>query len=45
MITDPAIFRYPYYHTGGDTGEKINFEKMARVVEGTSFVIGALANE
>ena len=45
MITDTAIFRYPYYHTRGDTSERINFEKMARVVEGTSFVIAALANE
>jgi Zn-dependent M28 family amino/carboxypeptidase len=45
MITDTAIFRYPYYHTGGDTSERINFEKMARVVEGTSFVVGALASE
>ncbi len=45
MITDTAIFRYPYYHTVGDTSERINFEKMARVVGGTSFVVGALANE
>ena len=45
MITDTAIFRYPYYHTSGDTSEKIDLNKMARVVEGTRFVIAALANE
>jgi len=45
MITDTAIFRYPYYHTSGDTSEKIDLNKMARVVEGTRFVVAALANE
>jgi Zn-dependent M28 family amino/carboxypeptidase len=45
MITDTAIFRYPYYHTSRDTAEKIDFEKMARVVEGTGFVVSALADE
>jgi len=45
MITDTAIFRYPYYHTSGDTSEKIDVNKMARVVEGTRFVVAALANE
>jgi hypothetical protein len=45
MITDTAIFRYSYYHTSGDTSGKINIEKMARVTEGTSFVIEALADE
>lgn len=45
MVTDTAIFRYPYYHTSGDTSEKIDIEKMARVVEGTRFVVAALANE
>jgi Zn-dependent M28 family amino/carboxypeptidase len=45
MITDTAIFRYPYYHTDGDTSERVDFEKMARVVEGASFVVAVLANE
>lgn len=45
MITDTAIFRYPYYHTGRDTSERIDCVKMARVVEGASFVVAALANE
>lgn len=45
MVTDTAPFRYPYYHTGRDTIEKIDVEKMARVVEGASLVVAALANE
>lgn len=45
MITDTATFRYPYYHTAGDTHERLDFEKMARVVEGTDAVVSALADE
>jgi hypothetical protein len=45
MITDTAIFRYPYYHTARDTQEKINFDKMARVVEGIRNVVVSLADE
>jgi len=45
MITDTAIFRYPYYHTARDTQEKINFDKMARVVDGVRSVVAALADE
>lgn len=45
MITDTAIFRYPYYHTARDTQEKINFDKMSRVVEGIRNVIISLADE
>ncbi len=39
MITDTAPFRYPYYHTGEDTVDKIDFEKLARVTNGISKVI------
>jgi hypothetical protein len=45
MITDTAIFRYPYYHKAGDTSDKLDFERMARVVEGPGFVVSALAEE
>jgi len=34
MITDTAVFRCPYYHTAVDTADKVDFEKMARVVDG-----------
>jgi aminopeptidase-like protein len=43
MITDTAPYRYPYYHTEADTLEKINFDKLARVVSGLVEVISDLA--
>ena len=45
MITDTAAFRYPYYHTPLDTIDKIDFEKMARVVDGVRSVVVSLADE
>ena len=32
MITDTAPYRYPHYHTPQDTPDKIDYEKMTRVV-------------
>ncbi|MGB5960071.1 MAG: M28 family peptidase [Coleofasciculaceae cyanobacterium] len=43
MVTDTAPFRYPYYHTLDDTPDKINYERMARVVAGLEKVIADLA--
>jgi hypothetical protein len=45
MITDTAVFRYPYYHTSQDTVGQIDFDKMSRVVDGIGRVVGSLANE
>jgi Zn-dependent M28 family amino/carboxypeptidase len=42
MVTDTAPFRYPYYHTPDDTPEKIDFERLARVVRGLQQVIAEL---
>jgi len=39
MVTDTAPFRYPYYHKHEDTPEKIDYDKMARVVSGLFNVI------
>lgn len=39
MITDTAVFRYPYYHRRSDTAEKIDYDRMVRVVSGLSRVI------
>ncbi len=44
MITDTAPFRYPYYHHPKDTPDKMDFQKMARVVDGLEKVIDSLAN-
>jgi hypothetical protein len=45
MITDTALFRNRYYHTQQDTPEKLDYEKMARVVAGIRKVAESLANE
>jgi Zn-dependent M28 family amino/carboxypeptidase len=34
MITDTALYRYPHYHAPTDTPEKIDYERLARVVTG-----------
>ena len=42
MITDTAPFRYPYYHTGQDTPEKLDYGRCARVVDGLYSVVSDL---
>lgn len=42
MITDTAPFRYPHYHRPSDTADKLDYERMARVVGGIGHVIEAL---
>ena len=34
MVTDTAPYRYPYYHTAADTPDKVDFDRLARVVSG-----------
>lgn len=43
MVTDTALFRYGYYHLAGDTPEKIDYARLARVVTGLAGVIEELA--
>jgi hypothetical protein len=43
MITDTALFRYPYYHTPLDTANRLDFERMARAVEGIQRVVTSLS--
>ncbi|HXX83559.1 MAG TPA: M28 family peptidase [Casimicrobiaceae bacterium] len=31
MVTDTALYRYPYYHTPQDTPDKVDYERLARV--------------
>ncbi|MCP4701637.1 MAG: M28 family peptidase, partial [Gammaproteobacteria bacterium] len=42
MITDTAPFRYPYYHHSEDTPDKLDYQKMARVVMGVRKISEAL---
>ncbi len=39
MVTDTALFRYPHYHTPADTPDKVDYERLARVVSGLERVI------
>lgn len=43
MITDTAPYRYPYYHSAFDTPDKLDYDRLARVVGGLEFVIAELA--
>jgi len=45
MVTDTATFRNLNYHTDGDTPEKLDYDRMARVVAGLAKVVGELATE
>jgi len=42
MVTDTANFRYPYYHEREDTIDKIDFDRLARVVRGLEAVVREL---
>jgi hypothetical protein len=43
MVTDTAPFRYPHYHQIGDTPDKIDYDRCARVVDGVEQVVRELA--
>jgi Zn-dependent M28 family amino/carboxypeptidase len=45
MITDTALFRYPYYHTHQDVPDNIEYEQMSRVVVGMSETVHALSQK
>jgi hypothetical protein len=39
MLTDTAPYRYPHYHTFRDTPDKVDADKLARVVKGVERMI------
>jgi len=43
MVTDTAPFRYPHYHTAEDTPDKLDYDRLARVVRGLEGVVRELA--
>ena len=45
MITDTAPFRYPYYHEPEDLPDQLDFDVMARVVDGVASVVKELASD
>jgi len=42
MITDTALYRYPHYHLPSDTPDKLDYERLARVVTGLERMFRAL---
>jgi Zn-dependent M28 family amino/carboxypeptidase len=45
MITDTAYFRNQQYHLAGDTAEKLDYQKMAQVVDGVYSALWSLASD
>jgi Zn-dependent M28 family amino/carboxypeptidase len=45
MITDTAFFRYRYYHSPHDTPEKLDYSRMASVVQGIVGMLVRLADD
>ena len=43
MITDTALYRYPYYHSPQDTPDKVDYERMVHVVDGLAKMLEVLA--
>ncbi len=43
MVTDTALYRYPFYHAPSDTPDKVDYERMARVVAGLEPMLAELA--
>jgi hypothetical protein len=43
MVTDTALFRYPYYHSPEDTYDKLVYDRLARVTSGIELVVRELA--
>jgi hypothetical protein len=44
MLTDTAVFRYPHYHTRHDTPDKIDYDRLARVVVGVERIVKNLVS-
>ncbi|MHA2232831.1 MAG: M28 family peptidase [Candidatus Hodarchaeales archaeon] len=45
MVSDTATFRNPYYHTGGDTINTLDFPFMKKVCQATLATISAFQNQ
>jgi Zn-dependent M28 family amino/carboxypeptidase len=43
MVTDTAPFRDPAYHRATDTPERLDYDRMARVVDGLAHALGELS--
>jgi Zn-dependent M28 family amino/carboxypeptidase len=44
MVTDTALYRYPYYHTPQDVPDRLDYASLARVTQGLYATIVTLGN-
>jgi Zn-dependent M28 family amino/carboxypeptidase len=44
MVTDTAFYRYTHYHSASDTPDRIDYRRMARVVDGLAKAIALLGD-
>jgi len=42
MVTDTALYRYPYYHAPEDTSDKLDYEPFARMTQGLFLMLASL---
>jgi hypothetical protein len=45
MVTDTAPFRDPHYYRASDTPERLDYDRIARLVTGLTEVVVSLAGE
>lgn len=45
MITDTAFYRNPHYHTAEDTYDKLDYSRMAKVVEAVFATVQAYSGK
>ncbi len=45
MVTDTALFRNPHYHSATDTLQTLDYDRLARVVDGLTRVLQELATD
>ena len=45
MLTDTSFYRNPHYHTAADTPDTLDYERMARVVDGLEAIVRGLTSD
>jgi Zn-dependent M28 family amino/carboxypeptidase len=45
MVTDTALYRYPHYHAPDDTPDKLDYDALARIVDGLAGTLVALTED
>jgi Zn-dependent M28 family amino/carboxypeptidase len=43
MVTDTALYRYPWYHRAEDTAEKLDYPRLAQVTQGLFQALNSMA--